>query len=307
MSFKRRLVAGGVVLAALGSAAAVVPVVLRAPTRRTPDVREDESVPAATETGPTLRLATLNLAHGRGTGHFQLFQQPHDLRSHLEVAGQLLADHQLDAVALQEVDAASWWSGDFDHLAVLTQQAGMRWSTHGAHVDGAGLSYGTAVAARHPLVQPFSHTFAASPPSPPKGFTLAVLQAPGWPEIDVVSVHLDFFSPAARASQLDEIAAVLAERQRPVVIMGDLNGGWQGPARLLADALDLVAWEPEEEIVTFPKLGVRLDWVLVGRGIELVSHEVLPDPVSDHRAIVVELRLAEPAETEPVEAPAAEE
>ncbi len=307
MSFKRRLVAGGVVLAALGSAAAVIPVVLRAPTRRTPEVREDEAVPAATETGSTLRLATLNLAHGRGTGRFQLFQRPEELRAHLEVAGRLLAHHRLDAVALQEVDAASWWSGDFDHLQTLSHRAGMRWSVHGAHVDGAGLGYGTAVASRHPLVRPLVHTFAASPPSPPKGFTLAVLQAPGWPAIDLVSVHLDFFSPAARASQLDEIAAVLADRHGPLVIMGDLNGGWQGPARLLADALDLEAWAPEEELVTFPKLGVRLDWVLAGRGVQLVSHEVLPDAVSDHRAIVVELRLAGSAEIEPSEAPGAEE
>ena len=76
--------------------------------------------------------------------------------------------------------------------------------------------------------------------------------------------------------------------------MGDLNSEFAANSQLiplLEDSLGLSTWQPHVEVVTFPKLQKRLDWVLVSRDIEIVTHEVLPDTLSDHRAIVAELRL----------------
>jgi len=56
--------------------------------------------------------------------------------------------------------------------------------------------------------------------------------------------------------------------------------------------LDLHVWNPDgDELVTFPKLGKRLDWVLVSREFSIISHEVLQDSVSDHQPVIVEVTL----------------
>ena len=54
------------------------------------------------------------------------------------------------------------------------------------------------------------------------------------------------------------------------------------------------AHDPEaDDLVTFPSLQRRLDWVLVSREIEFVGHRVLDDAVSDHRVVVADLRLTD--------------
>ena len=58
--------------------------------------------------------------------------------------------------------------------------------------------------------------------------------------------------------------------------------------------LQLDTWKSEaEDIVTFPRTGDRLDWVLVSRDLRIRSHRVLDDEVSDHRVIIVEVELIE--------------
>ena len=78
--------------------------------------------------------------------------------------------------------------------------------------------------------------------------------------------------------------------------MGDLNSEYAADNQLitlLEDSLGLSTWQPHVEVVTLPKLQKRLDWVLVSRDVEIVTLEVSPDPLSDHRAIVAELRFLE--------------
>ncbi|MBT7880006.1 MAG: hypothetical protein HN738_18180, partial [Gammaproteobacteria bacterium] len=88
----------------------------------------------------------------------------------------------------------------------------------------------------------------------------------------------------------------LQDRRNPRIIMGDLNSDYGGDnplIPLLENALGVSTWEPYAPIVTFPKLHKRLDWVLVSNDIEIVSHAILSDTLSDHRAVVAELRLLE--------------
>jgi endonuclease/exonuclease/phosphatase family metal-dependent hydrolase len=46
-----------------------------------------------------------------------------------------------------------------------------------------------------------------------------------------------------------------------------------------------------DDLVTFPSLERRLDWVLVSKEITFVGHRVLDEEVSDHRPVVADLRL----------------
>ncbi len=83
----------------------------------------DEQDPASTIESTYLRVVTLNLAHGRKDGRNQLLQKTETIRNNLgDVAGVLkLVDAHL--VALQEADAESSWSGKFNHVAFLGEQA----------------------------------------------------------------------------------------------------------------------------------------------------------------------------------------
>ncbi len=115
--------------------------------------------------------------------------------------------------------------------------------------------------------------------------------------IDVVSAHLDFMSGPARKKQADELIAVLRSRKNRLIIMGDLNTGWneQGSAaQYLAEKLGLNAYQPENSrLITFPMLEKRLDWVLVSPEFKFLSYEVVGNEISDHRGILAELTLVD--------------
>ena len=88
--------------------------------------------------------------------------------------------------------------------------------------------------------------------------------------LDVVSVHLDFARGGARRRQVEELVAVLQERGRPVVVMGDLNTGWgSSEMQALVDGLGLHTVDPEAPWATFPSHG-RSSTDLVKRADELL-------------------------------------
>lgn len=236
----------------------------------------------------SLVLLSLNLGHGRGTAssHLSLDEQGH--RDALARVAELLRREDPDVMALQEVDTNAWWSGGFDHLGTLRAALGDPAAAHGIHADGVGLQYGTALLGRDRLEQIESHRFGASGFTPRKGFTVARVQLDGR-ALDVISLHLDFALPVVRRAQLEELAAVLQRRSHPVVVTGDFN---MEPAVLAAFIRDQqMTTRPGD--VTFPYTGARLDHVLVSRELEITTLEVLPDAVSDHRAVRAEIRWRE--------------
>lgn len=264
--------------------------------------------PAAMST-PTLDVMTVNLAHGRGNGFHQFLQDGDKARANLDVVGAVIKREQPQVVALQEADAPSAWSGSFDHVSYLAERAGLSWSLQVTHAEGAGLRYGTGLMSRLPVADAAAYTFTPATGTLPKGFSLVTIR---WTEtgelVDVVSVHLEPLRAAVRQQQTQQLIAALADRGRPLVIMGDFNTEWDDPdgvlQRITGD-LGLEAFAAGHPgLETFPRLGRRLDWVLVSDHFEFVDHRVLPDPVSDHRAVVATLRPRDPAAQRVVGAPA---
>jgi endonuclease/exonuclease/phosphatase family metal-dependent hydrolase len=113
----------------------------------------------------------------------------------------------------------------------------------------------------------------------------------------VVSVHLDFASQRAREEQLGQLLRVLDERANPLVVLGDFNSEWhesESIVRQFARNAGLSAFEPEAaHHATYGDQ--RLDWVLISPELRFESYAVLPDLVSDHRAVVADLALFESA------------
>jgi endonuclease/exonuclease/phosphatase family metal-dependent hydrolase len=247
----------------------------------------------------TFRVLSLNLAHGRADGRFQGLRSRRTLEANLQRAGALVRSHRPHAVALQEADGPSVWSGRFDHVATVARSAGMPWSARSTHVAGAGLHYGTGALSWTQPTSTRQRTFAPSPPTMSKGATLLRFATPEGQELTLVSVHLDFAREKVRARQAQVLSGWLKEIEGPLILAGDFNCQWgdrEATLRELADALGLRAWEPESTaLATFPGWDKRLDWVLISEDLEFVDYRVLPEVVSDHRAIVADLRVREVA------------
>lgn len=243
-----------------------------------------------------LKIMTLNVAHGRGDSFHQLLQRSATTIANLGAIASLLKDSGADVVALQEADGPSFWSGNFNHIDYLAENGAFSQSVRGVHVDGLGLSYGTALIANLDLRDPKAITFDPTLSPVPKGFVVSTINWPGNPDIDVdiVSVHLDFAGKSIRDKQAMELIATLRDRKRPVIIMGDFNSEWQENSTVerISQALALTAYRPEATgLETFPAFGERLDWILVSNGISFLSYEVIADTVSDHLGVIAELEL----------------
>ena len=245
-----------------------------------------------------LRVMTLNVAHGRGTSFHQLLQHSAKIVKNLDRINELMNQAAPDIVAFQEIDAPSFWSGNFNHVGYLASRSMFTRSIQASHVNAMRLSYGTALISRQEMSNPQAVTFNPSLTLVPTGFVVSTISWPGRDsiDIDVVSVHLDFMSGWVRKKQADELIAVLRARNNHVIIMGDLNSGWlpqDSAAQYLVEKLGLKAYQPENRnLITFPLLGRRLDWVLISAGLEFSSYEVIGTDISDHRGVLAELTLS---------------
>jgi endonuclease/exonuclease/phosphatase family metal-dependent hydrolase len=246
----------------------------------------------------SLRVLTLNVAHGRKDALNQVLLSREAVERNLAEVAALLREADADVVALQEADGPSRWSGGFDHVAALAVQANYPWQSRASHAKTWLFDYGTALLSRVPFIDSLDHAFQPSPPSMTKGLTLAQFawrpdREAGLVYVDIVSVHLDFSRVSVRKQQVAEMAAVLSGRTGPMIVLGDLNSDWSSDDSVvteLAHRCGMQVYQPlAEGMGTYPSSGRRLDWVLISNDLEFLHHEVLPHMVSDHHAVVADI------------------
>lgn len=243
-----------------------------------------------------LKILTLNVAHGRKEGLNQLLQSERTIRQNLRDIAAVLKQTGADVVALQEADGPSRWSGNFDHVAFIAEQAGYPWFYRAAHAESWLFTYGTAILSRFPMAETIEHTFKPSPPTFNKGFLLGRVMWKPDPKadriisIDIVSVHLDFSRKSVRQQQIMEITGILSKRSNPIIILGDFNSEWFSDGSVvkqLADTAHMKVYQPDaKHLQTYRKRGTRLDWILISNELDFVNYEVLPDVISDHQAVI---------------------
>ncbi len=262
----------------------------------------------------TLRVLTLNIAHGRGIATHQALLGRRQLVDNLSRIGDLIGEQAPDVVALQEADGPSTWSGNFHHVEVLARRIEHNHTFLGEHnpfgLGAANLVSGTALISRDELLAPESHRFGSSWRDT-KGFVVATVEVPGWSfEVDVVSTHFEALHPAIRRRQIRLLAHHLSHRTRPLIVVGDLNASWCRESRQfrpLIRRLGLRSHQPYHKAPTFPAVRPwrRLDWVLLSRELEFSGYQTLDTVVSDHLAVVADIRparipiVAEPAVSTP--------
>ena len=237
----------------------------------------------------TISVLSINMAHGRGDGRNQIIQSNEVIFQKVEAIGKLISREKAHIAALQEADAASWWSGDYSHVQKVGKLGGMSSAIQGRHVDGLGLHYGAAIVSRLESSNARQFTFKRNLPTFSKGFVALSCEWPGDKDFvfEVISLHLDFASAKVRARQLDELSEFVNKSARPHIIMGDFNSDMEASSlAAFMEKMELSTWEKDNEaIITFPALAARLDWILISKDFEIVQQKLLSDLVSDHRIV----------------------
>lgn len=247
----------------------------------------------------TMRIMSLNLAHGRKDKAHQLFQSTEMIRGNLEDVAAVLKREEPYIVAMQEADGPCAWSGNFDHVQYVAHKGNFAYSLRGEHVKYIGHSYGTALLSRLPLANTSSVRFESTGTTPRKGFVIATVRWPyqPWTEIDIVSLHLDFARRDVRRRQVELLINTVVRRHRPIIIMGDFNAQWrstESTLNYLVHRLNLRAFRPGAQgLASYRRTERRLDWVFLSRNLHFADYQVLPDVLSDHKAIVAELFLSD--------------
>ena len=254
--------------------------------------------PPAVHNGSALRVASLNIAHGRGSSLNQMLIGRSRIEKNLDRAATAMRETGAQVVALQELDVDSRWAGSFDHAERLLQNSHLDCVILGLHAQTWLYRFGTGLLSTVAMAEPRAHAFAPTPPTTTKGLVAATLtwrRGQTLQPVRVSSVHLDFSRQGARQRQVDQVIASVRESPLPIIVMGDFNEQWDVNGSVinrLVDEAGLVAYRPQSsELRTYRSK--RLDWILVSPQLEFVDYRVVDEALSDHRLVVAELRWKE--------------
>src|SRR5690606_24189129 len=249
----------------------------------------------------TIRVMTFNIHHGE------------DLEGELSLdrIADLIARHDVDIVALQEVD--SHWaerSAFADQPRELAERLGLDvffapiYDRDPEPPREERRRYGLAVLSRLPILSK-SNLELARPTIEDDVMRLpgcpAVTLDAGAPPPPARNPQLAYRAdPALRRTQIAETLEVVEDVDGPTSLLGDLN------ARPDAAELEPLfarlndAWEMagDGDGFTFPADAPdrRIDYILVSGDIRVDSITVVPSTASDHRPVIAVLSIGAPAE-----------
>jgi endonuclease/exonuclease/phosphatase family metal-dependent hydrolase len=249
-----------------------------------------------------LRVATWNVRTCRT-------RDPDPDRVDLERTAAMLRSIDADLVALQEIDRQQERSGGVDQARALGELLGMdwwfcpallgpatdpaRWRAADPGRDPGGPAYGVALLSRLPV----DSVAGEALPHPegcgePRVALLARARVDGRP-LSVAVTHLSFVQRDG-VRQLRWLQRRLEREVAPRLLLGDLNL-WLPVVRLVSRS----GWTPLAGGRTYPNLppggvarSVQIDHALAsgaGRRLRPLASRVAAGPISDHRALVVDL------------------
>ncbi|MCF6456612.1 endonuclease/exonuclease/phosphatase family protein [Pseudoalteromonas sp. MMG024] len=244
----------------------------------------------------TVTVMSANIAHGRGTNFSQLTSSIEQIKTNLNAIATKVNQINPDIVAFQEIDKASWWSGQFSHVDYLLKRTNFQNYVATSHVNAWWGNYGTALFSKLALINCDGVTFAPSWPTTNKGFSYArVTLHKQTQHIIVVSLHLDFSRSSVRNKQIKELLTKLKDLNAPIIIMGDFNTDWRWQnsiVKTLSDNYGLRIYNAHSnKLNTFG--AKRLDWIMVSKHFTFKSYYNVKDALSDHVFVVAELEFSE--------------
>jgi endonuclease/exonuclease/phosphatase family metal-dependent hydrolase len=218
---------------------------------------------------------------------------------------ELVRDSRADLALLQEVDQGTRRSGNVDQPAVLAARTGFH-VAFGSALDYDGGEYGVAILSRWPIVADTLIHLPVEPPQQrsggshePRGALRTEVTAP-WGRMIVFTTHLDASGPDTyRRQEGRTVSALVADARRSnplVMIGGDFNATPESLAQqeLRGSGLrDAYAECGRGEGFTYPADSPvkRIDYLFLTGGMTCARAEVIETKVSDHRPVIIEVRI----------------
>lgn len=261
---------------------------------------------------PDLRLLTLNIAHGRGLSLYQGFHTLKYIHRNLDRIAHLLRRLRPDIVALQEVDEDSHWNRHINLLQYLQENAAYSHAFHGIHNRRHGqkrLAYGNAILSHHRIHSSESISFNSKTLGG-KGYVFAEVEV-GNLVIPVINLHLDYRSRRIRTEQVERIIVDLDARSNRIegdqrmtpIICGDFNTSSKSAHDAVQHLLTHVRQHTDYQIHpeqgrTFPTYYPRwgYDFIFVPEEYKVLSCRVIRSYVSDHRPVLMQIRVPDSTE-----------
>jgi endonuclease/exonuclease/phosphatase family metal-dependent hydrolase len=226
-------------------------------------------------------------------------------RDNLARVAEMVRATGADLVLLQEVDRNTQRSGPTDQPAALARLTGYS-VAFGRTIGFQGGDYGVALLSRWPIDWDTLIPLATAAPSPgapadheQRGVLLARVAAPGGPLL-VLDTHLDALGDdywrVREIAGILGVAAGVGDLGLPLLLGGDLNARPESPIhQMLRGAGFRDAWVEcgTGDGMTFPAVAPdrRIDYLYLTGGMRCLEARVLPGEASDHRALLVRLRL----------------
>lgn len=226
-------------------------------------------------------VATYNIRGGRGIDGVQSLSRVADV---IRASG-------AEVVCLQEVERRLPQSRFADQPKQLGEQLGVISVFQRNLRIGPG-AFGNLILSRYPVLE--AKSFSLTSQREQRGLLMALIDAPDGP-ISVFCTHWGL-SSAERVQQAIEAADIVKTAPHPVIFCGDLNETSEKPAvttLLSASGLHDLSLEAGQTALTYPSdtPTARIDYVLGCSNLHAVVSEVIDSPASDHRAVIVDVKV----------------
>lgn len=201
-----------------------------------------------------------------------------------------------DIAGLQEVNRGWTIAGASDLVTFLEHRLPQY---HMAYAPMAGDLWGTAILSRYPIVAQGFHQFTGGGAKPIQGFSWAVLAIPGCDTL-VINAHLlsGRNLDGERAAEMADVLRFWARRPC-TILLGDLNAEPHSEAvkkMVTAGFTDWLGVAHTPRLATWPSQAPveSIDYVATTAEFQAVRAHTLATLASDHRPVLVEMRLSLP-------------
>ena len=218
-----------------------------------------------------------------------------------ERIARVIAQHEPDVVALQELDVGRARTGGVDQAHLIARYLEMEFHFHPA-LRVAEEQYGNAILTRLPMRPVRAERLPGASRLEPRGAQWVAIET-GCGEVQLINTHLGLW-PGERRAQAGALLGAdwLAhpDCRAPVILLGDFNALPQSPVcrmlrtRLHDVQIELRGHRPKKTLFgRYPS--ARIDHIFVDRGVAIdavdVPESVLARTASDHLPLAVDLRL----------------